>query len=384
MALTKVSYAMINGDPINVLDYGAKGDSTNDDTNAIQAAIDASSGNTVYFPPGIYKTTAPLTVQSNTTLMGANRNVCIIRNNVSTIITTKEPLATRYYDIAISELDFDGVSKASQTGINLPHVSFARLTNIGVSNCNIGINFIAQTAAGAVTGAYYNVINNPQIFTCTTGIVFDKTANQNNVFAGKITQCTTGLYVGGTVNAVNFFGTAFEGNVTYGANVLGYNCSLVSCRFEGENTCTGIVSNPTVATYSNYVYAPYFSGLLASYSDPQGTITIIADSGMNLGIRTHVTAFASKRNAGGNLPMMYLQDVYTSSGNPTVYQSQQSRFSGYHFQGLDETGAAKVKITYYGEYECTSAGRGIFLRSPNGSRWSVTVSDAGAVVVTAA
>ena len=42
--------------------YGAKGDGVTDDTAAIQAAI--NSGLSVYFPPGIYKTTATLTVQA--------------------------------------------------------------------------------------------------------------------------------------------------------------------------------------------------------------------------------------------------------------------------------------------------------------------------------
>ena len=48
----------------NVREYGAVGDGTTDDTAAIQSAIDAAVavGGTVYIPPGIYHTTAALTI----------------------------------------------------------------------------------------------------------------------------------------------------------------------------------------------------------------------------------------------------------------------------------------------------------------------------------
>jgi hypothetical protein len=56
MSLTKVSYSMIAGAPVNVLDYGATGDGTTDDTNAILAAIAAmpSDGSNLLFPQGTY------------------------------------------------------------------------------------------------------------------------------------------------------------------------------------------------------------------------------------------------------------------------------------------------------------------------------------------
>lgn len=56
MSLTKVSYSMITGAPVNVRDYGATGDGTTDDTNAILAAIAAmpSSGGALFFPASTY------------------------------------------------------------------------------------------------------------------------------------------------------------------------------------------------------------------------------------------------------------------------------------------------------------------------------------------
>lgn len=51
----------------NVKDYGAKGDNSQDDKPAIQAAIDAcgNTGNKVVFPPGLYRLDSSLTIGSS-------------------------------------------------------------------------------------------------------------------------------------------------------------------------------------------------------------------------------------------------------------------------------------------------------------------------------
>jgi len=45
MSLTKVTYSMISGACANVLDFGALGNNSNDDTAAIQAAINSVAAN---------------------------------------------------------------------------------------------------------------------------------------------------------------------------------------------------------------------------------------------------------------------------------------------------------------------------------------------------
>jgi len=79
MSLTKVSYSMIQGAVVNVLDYGAVGNGTTDDTAAIQAAINslsttssasATGGGTVYIPAGKFRITSTLKIGYGITLLG--------------------------------------------------------------------------------------------------------------------------------------------------------------------------------------------------------------------------------------------------------------------------------------------------------------------------
>lgn len=57
----------------NVLDYGAKGDGSTDDTAAIQSAINAAQaiGGIVFFPPGSYKISSALNVSARIKMLGA-------------------------------------------------------------------------------------------------------------------------------------------------------------------------------------------------------------------------------------------------------------------------------------------------------------------------
>jgi polygalacturonase len=83
MSLTKVSFSMITGEVINVLDYGATGDGTTDDTTAIQAAIVAAANKTLYFPAGIYLFTGLLTIDNSMTICGENNSTQLKPSNGS-------------------------------------------------------------------------------------------------------------------------------------------------------------------------------------------------------------------------------------------------------------------------------------------------------------
>ena len=70
--LTKATNSMIRGAPVNVQDWGAVGDDTNDDTAAILAAYAHAdlNGGQLVFPPGWYKTTATLLFDKTVDVVG--------------------------------------------------------------------------------------------------------------------------------------------------------------------------------------------------------------------------------------------------------------------------------------------------------------------------
>lgn len=151
MALTKVSYSMIQGAPVNVKDYGAVGDGVADDTVAIQAALDyaATLGSaTVYFPPATsYKLNSGISIDTSTTIVNFNGN----------------------------KLDFSGMSSGNaititrsnpdgniQNTLNHVHtVSNGFLVGAGVSNTNI-CAFYFNDAGNFISGgivSYMGVVN---------------------------------------------------------------------------------------------------------------------------------------------------------------------------------------------------------------------------------
>jgi hypothetical protein len=73
MALTKVSYAMINGAPVNVLDFGASPSAsaaTNNTAFAAAIAAVATTGQTIYIPSGTYNLSQAFSTTGHLSIIG--------------------------------------------------------------------------------------------------------------------------------------------------------------------------------------------------------------------------------------------------------------------------------------------------------------------------
>ena len=98
IGLVQVEDAMAAPPPTvyDVASYGAQGDGTTDDTNAIQAAIDAANargGGTIVFPGGTFRITRSLTIYSRILFRGAGMRATVLKKGpaVARVPDPEEP-----------------------------------------------------------------------------------------------------------------------------------------------------------------------------------------------------------------------------------------------------------------------------------------------------
>jgi hypothetical protein len=225
MSLTKVTYSMINGASVNVLDYGAVGDGITDDTAAIQAAINAatSSGNTVVFPTATYKAglldvTCSIYGQ-NATVYGylrvvgddiAVKDLNIVSTNAvyGVFLAGSTVTPTFYYRQKLEnvKITFDtGVATATSLGVTASNIFY-----LTIVNCNIlyGVQLIGcplyQITNNVLDGDNYS--NQNELLHASinsVGII------SNNTFINSLDNFID-LYTSGAKTVID--GNRFTGN----------------------------------------------------------------------------------------------------------------------------------------------------------------------------
>lgn len=142
MSLTKASYSLINGAPVNVLDYGADPTGTTDSYAAIQAALTASRN--IYIPEGIYLISASLAPRTNQYISGAGNTQTILKATTVGINVLNYPSGA-FSNVILRDFQIDGDSKATAC------ISFIGSSQGAVSSC-----FFERIAlANAVTYQFY-------------------------------------------------------------------------------------------------------------------------------------------------------------------------------------------------------------------------------------
>lgn len=205
--VTQTLRQQLEAQPLNVKNFGAVGDGSHDDTSAIQSAIDyvtSLQGGVIYFPLGIYKTTAQLNVKiSGIILRGAqsapkqslNRGSVIWyqgRGNEDAVRFWSGVNGTLIYQVGVRDLGISGAYGA--TYANSSGVHFIGCSEIIFDQCYVTYGF---TSGLRITSCSIMQIYNPYVAGCTDGILLDINAvasNQNNSFicmnGSNIWDCT--------------------------------------------------------------------------------------------------------------------------------------------------------------------------------------------------
>lgn len=227
---------MIQGEWLNVLDYGAIGDGTADDTAAIQATIDAAIINNkwVYIPVGTYSVTgltANFSSYSSFVIQGEGQYSTVLkkRGSTQTAVLKLEQIAALgivYWGIKDLHIEGNGTTVSNCVGLTLHHCSRGHLENLFLQNSYIGLE---------VQGSEQFVICN--------------TMFRNNGYGVNLSQGDAAVNI---CNLVTFNKCTFVTNELIGANLV-YAAGVVfdDCVFE-KNGTTGNVNTGGVYVDNDY------------------------------------------------------------------------------------------------------------------------------------
>lgn len=207
MALTKVTYSMINGASVNVLDYGAKGNGTDDDRAAILAALTAlPNGGTVVFPPGTYLVSAQINVPyGNVRLQGYDYNASVIKIANNYANNTQLFRCDSVDMLTFADLGFDG---------NLANQNIVSTAD----NKQIAILFVGTSSFGTVQRCYFKDWGKDGVY---VGTVNNKRIIVSECRFQNIRRIGVTVIAGDQIHVINnqFYDGEYQTNVVFNNGV---------------------------------------------------------------------------------------------------------------------------------------------------------------------
>lgn len=293
MSLTRVSYSMIRGTPANVLDYGAVGDGTTDDTAAIQAALNGASASTyrdVILPAGDYLISSNLEIPEGVSLIGQG-NRSAFNEGVEgqpSKITKKSTMTTVGVKLSGKRSRLQNLGVYCETGSTGDGIwiaaNYCSLVNVA-SNGHGGAGIrIGSTPAGYVNcnGWYLEQITAG--FNTSHGVIID-----DQFTAYPLNDANAGVFIGGDMRsngddgvfvgncfANTFIGILTEGNTGYG---MFFDNEAVKHTIIGGDQDEG---NTVGVIYNNGLYNTFVGILSSNFTDVGSFTNMLGFTGTKL------------------------------------------------------------------------------------------------------
>lgn len=246
---SKVSKSLIK----NIRDYGAVGNGVVDDSNAIQAAIDAAApGGHVYVPQGTYKITKTIELKPDTRLEGTTKG---FGDNIphTVIKATHNGMAVQMrYGSTLENIRIEGPGFQSSSSVGVNITGHGTIRNASVYNFSTGIYLrenwythldhvkLYKNSIGLDVSYCYNLqAYNLQIIadrgdgSWANGIVL-RDVSMMTMHGGSIESYFVGVEMG-VGSTIACFGTYFESKVTglNGRRAIGVNVT-------GQKSCVNL------------------------------------------------------------------------------------------------------------------------------------------------
>lgn len=396
MALTKATYSMISGAPINVFDYMTEAQIVDvrnrvasiDVSGAIQAAIDANHGREIFLPSGTYRCESPIVMGGNGFQYDIIRGegfpayrqgtlINFINCNGFELVAAQQSISNLYIygqksggTVDPDTLTFGNVG-IYISGPGAINGSGAGIMNVTIENFDTGVATKNTTTSGWA-GAYF-IITNLKILYCVVGAAFCQTTTQVDWNGGQITSCTKhGLYTGPyayayqSVVLVNVLmevcGTdvgGAPGNSIANAGI----CIRGICKFGMYGGYMEEVRNVFVDQYCSASFKKTWIQNVTNFygqgeidpGDSMGVEGLIISDNYDVTTFTNSLVTVTSTNSAAN-PRCYRIQSTSASGTPQIYNDYlipnkgSVNYDAISIQNIDKSVLFWVKVQFQVKY----------------------------------
>jgi hypothetical protein len=362
MSLTKATYSMIEGAPINILDFGADPTGVADSTVAIQAAFN-STNQKIVFPNGTYKISASLELDGKKYVEGFGNdvNTSVIRLDDSSVLEAIKVGSNAIFSGCIKNLvvqrpAYDGATE--NIGFAFYNIAGALIENVSSRLSKYNFMFKPQNAQRVAYNTFINISGVGGFYNMTGQLSGTGFVNENVFLGGR-------MFTSADTNTNVYF--AFGGNHN--------RWIAMSCEGSGEQAFYLDSPGPSLSSHSNVIWNCRTEGtwsvddvVLGVFTqrntvDSRSLFTTVTDNGTNNTIfSTNLnklttadngsrTLVVRRQGASNDIPALTVSDEFSSTGNSygIFVESGRDTSGGYIIRGVRKSdGLERFSVTSIG------------------------------------